>query len=246
MMIDLICKNNSNELCDTSKDQIGMQSYLILSPASRKTEIFFDVIDISFYYGSDFICIIPFFGSANGSRVGTQVSFGIDIDHAAASRWSTGIIAETFPAAFARGFVTDPFHFWTDELESRDAAPQIGFGTFRSHGEGRVMGTAGDTVCVNDIIPIFQTRSCIERNISFGEMSINAEGIAGEKLFIKCCGIESRIPKEGLGIEQGCFAKKSLSVGIRSLESWTHLSSSGESDFFSTMISGWAFKKSLL
>lgn len=205
MMVDLICKNNSNELCDTSKDQIGMQCYLILSPASRKTEIFFDVIDISFYYGSDFICIIPFFGSANGSRVGTQVSFGIDIDHAAASGWSTGIIAETYPAAFARGFVTDPFHFWADELESRDAAPEIGFGAFRSHGEGRIMGTAGDTIFVDGIILIFKTGSCIERDICFREMFIITKSVAGKKIFIELQGIESSVSKECFRIEQRVF-----------------------------------------
>lgn len=78
-------------------------------------------------------------------------------------------------------------------------------------------GQQGDTVCVNDIILIFQTRSCIERNISFGEMSINAEGIAGEKLFIKCYGIESCIPKEGLGIEQGGALSESMAWQIGSV-----------------------------
>lgn len=35
---------------------------------------------------------------------------------------------------------------------------------------------------------------------------------------------------------KGCLEKKSLSVGIKSFEAWTDLSSSGESDFFSTTI----------
>ena len=65
------------------------------------------------------------------------------------------------------------------------------------------MGTAGNTVCVDGIILIFKPGSCIQRNISFGELSIVTEGIAGEKLFIKFYGIESRIPKEGFGIGQG-------------------------------------------
>jgi hypothetical protein len=48
MMFDVIGENNSNELCDTGKDQISMQCLLILGSASCKTEIIFDVVDISF------------------------------------------------------------------------------------------------------------------------------------------------------------------------------------------------------
>ena len=55
MVIDLICENNSNKLCDPGKNQISMQSPLILGSASCKTEIVFDVVDISFDNSPDFI-----------------------------------------------------------------------------------------------------------------------------------------------------------------------------------------------
>ena len=84
MVMDLICKNNGNEQCDTGKDQISMQGLLILGAASCKTEMIFDVIDISFNNSPDLIGVIPFIGSTNGSGIGTQVSFGININHAAA------------------------------------------------------------------------------------------------------------------------------------------------------------------
>ena len=67
MVIDLICENNSNKLCDPGKNQISMQSPLILGSASCKTEIVFDVVDISFDNSPDFIGIIPFFGAADRS-----------------------------------------------------------------------------------------------------------------------------------------------------------------------------------
>ena len=41
-------------------------------------------------------------------------------------------------------------------------------------------------------------------------------------------------PGNVFGLIKGCLEKKSLSVGIKSFEAWTDLSSSGESDFFST------------
>ena len=85
MMFDLIGENNSNELCDTGKDQISMQCLLILGSSSCKTEIIFDVVDISFDNSPDFIGVIPFFGSANRSGISTQILFWIDINHTTAS-----------------------------------------------------------------------------------------------------------------------------------------------------------------
>ncbi len=79
MMVDFVCENNSNKLSDTSKNQICMQSPFVLSTTSCETEIIFDVIDLSLDYGSDFISIIPFFGSTNGSGISPKVFFGIDI-----------------------------------------------------------------------------------------------------------------------------------------------------------------------
>ena len=52
--------------------------------------------------------------------------------------------------------------------------------------------------------------------------------------------------KKKFGFINGCLLKKSFKTGIRALESARDLSSSGESDFFRAMISGWAFIKSLL
>ena len=44
----------------------------------------------------------------------------------------------------------------------------------------------------------------------------------------------------------GCFLKKSTRTGIKAFESDKDLSSSGDSLFLSTTISGWASRKSLL
>ena len=54
-----------------------MKCFLILCSASCKTEIIFDVVDISFDNSPDFVCIIPFFGSANRSGISTQILFRV-------------------------------------------------------------------------------------------------------------------------------------------------------------------------
>ena len=86
MMFDLIGEYNSNELCDTGKDQISMQCLLILGSSSCKTEIIFDVVDISFDNSPDFIGVIPFFGSANRSGISTKVFLRINVDHTSTFR----------------------------------------------------------------------------------------------------------------------------------------------------------------
>lgn len=54
------------------------------------------------------------------------------------------------------------------------------------------------------------------------------------------------ISKKSLWFNQRMFLKKSIKTGSRAFESARDLSSSGESDFFSTIISGCAFIKTLL
>ena len=48
-------------------------------------------------------------------------------------------------------------------------------------------------------------------------------------------------PRKVFGCISGCFWKKSIKTGSSALESASDLSSSGESDFFPTTISGWAW-----
>lgn len=98
-----------------------MESFFILSSTSGKAEILFDMIDIPLYCGSDLIGIIPFIGSTNGSWIGPQIFFGIDIYHAAAFGTGTRIAATTFAMRTLRGFIIVPYHFRTDKLESGNA-----------------------------------------------------------------------------------------------------------------------------
>lgn len=78
-------KRTDLKLCDPGKNQISMQSLFILGSASCKTEIVFDVVDISFDNSPDFIGIIPFFGTAYRTGISTQIFFRIDINHTTTS-----------------------------------------------------------------------------------------------------------------------------------------------------------------
>ena len=100
MVVDLICENNSNKLCDPGKNQISMQSLLILGSASCKTEVVFDMVDISFDNSPDFIGIIPFFGAADRFGISTKILFRVDVDHPPTFRRSTRVVTETMTMGF--------------------------------------------------------------------------------------------------------------------------------------------------
>ena len=116
VVIDLICENNSNKLGDTGKNQISIQSLLILGSASCKTEIVFDVVDIPFDNSSDFIGIIPFFGATDRSGISTKILFWVDVDHPPTFRRGTRVVTETMTMGFLSWFIINPFHFWTDKF----------------------------------------------------------------------------------------------------------------------------------
>ena len=77
-----------------------------------------DVIDISFHYSPDFIGIIPFFGSTDCPGISTKVLFRIYVYHATAFGGSARVFTKTLAMCFSSRLVIDPFHFWTDKLES--------------------------------------------------------------------------------------------------------------------------------
>ena len=60
--------------------------FFILSPVSYKTEIIFDVIDISFDNSPDFLGVIPFLSTAYRSGISTKIFYQTDVDHTSTFR----------------------------------------------------------------------------------------------------------------------------------------------------------------
>ena len=81
MVVNLIGKHNSDELCYPGEDQVSMQSFFILSTTPCQTEVILDVVDISFDNCPDLISGVPFVGSTDCSGIGTEILFGVDINH---------------------------------------------------------------------------------------------------------------------------------------------------------------------
>lgn len=124
-MIDFVRKYNGYQLSNTCKNQVGVKCFLILSPSSGQAEIIFDMVNASFYGGSDFVGVIPFFCTTNSSRIGTKVFFRINIHHSAARGRCTWIIACAVTLVLASRFIFDPLDFRADKLISGNTASEF-------------------------------------------------------------------------------------------------------------------------
>lgn len=140
----------------------------------------------------------------------------------------------------AGGFVLFSLHFGTDEFHGRESAAQMGSASLPLHQQGWSFRTAGDSIFIKRAVRFFQGEPSVQRNKSFLKMKLLKQGMIDSDC------IKSSIAKESSGIDERMLLKKSFRIGMRVLESARGLSSSGESDFLSTMISRWASRKFLL
>lgn len=203
-MFNFIGENNSNELGNTCKNQISVQRLFILGSASCKTQIILDVINISFNNRPDFVGVIPSFGSADDTGISTKLLFRIDIDHAPARGRSTRIFTAAKSVIFSSCIMLFPFNLRANEFVS--CYPTAKFGSsFALQWQRRIMGTTGNTIFINGIIPTFKSGFCIQRNIRLDEMSVITKSVTSKKLFVEFCSIKSRITKEFFGINQRMF-----------------------------------------
>ena len=70
-----------------------MESFFILCSTTSQTEIFFEVIDISFNNGMYLIGIVPFGSSLDRAGICTEVAVLLNINHSYAGRLGTRIFA---------------------------------------------------------------------------------------------------------------------------------------------------------
>ena len=71
MFFYFISEKHADKLCNTSQNQISMKCFRILGFATSNPKAVFQVIDGTFYSGSDLICIIPFVSPAHSAGIST-------------------------------------------------------------------------------------------------------------------------------------------------------------------------------
>ena len=87
---------------------------------SVKAEVFFDMIDISFNRGTDFVCVIPAFISTKDAGICPKIFLGINIRHSTGNGRCAGVLTMTDPAVFSV-FTFVPCGHGTNEFLSSNA-----------------------------------------------------------------------------------------------------------------------------
>ena len=68
MTVNFIREDDREQLRDTGEEQVRVQGGFVLSFPVGDTKTVFEVINGAFHGSADFISIVPFWRSANGSR----------------------------------------------------------------------------------------------------------------------------------------------------------------------------------
>ncbi len=214
MLVELISKNYTDQLCDSCQEQVSVKRFFVPGFAPGKPEAVFDVIDGAFHGGSGFIGILPFSSPTQGAWVHPEVFLRIDVHHSPTGRRCTGIVTMADTVIFPGRSIFFPFDVWAAEFITGNAAFEFA-GAFRFQRKGSIIGAEGNAVLVQGIILIFQPSAGIQRNIGLLKMDaiaigICAKGIAGKKFLIKHDRIESGITEESFGIDERVGGKKIL------------------------------------
>ena len=208
-----------------------MKRFLILRFTPGNTKTVFEMVNRFLNIYSDFIGGIPFICTADCTRIGTKILFRINVNHSSTGRSGTWMITVAYAFRFLCG--ASHFHFILGHTNYMVGRPQRKWDLLPSRFMGREAswGQQGTPcricrflVCFSEEYMLFQ-RKLPEADIYRFQWSQKAAS-----------------PRNVLGLISGCFLKKSFSTGMRASESARLLSSSGESDFFPTTISGWAFR----
>ena len=125
MLVQFVSNQYRNELGNSGEKQIRMKRSFILGFTSGNTKTVFEMVDGFLNRYSDFVGGIPFIRTADCTRIGTQIFLRIKINHPAAGRFRTGIIAMADTLTFTGFFIIYPFHFWAYKLHGRESAAQM-------------------------------------------------------------------------------------------------------------------------
>lgn len=163
-------------------------------------------------------------------------SFRIDVKHPTTGRRSTGIFTETLTFSFP-GFLFDPFCFGTGEFKPNQAV--LSFGPpFRFHGKWRIVWTTGMPSALTG-----QSDRKVYHADSMEWKFFQISSSPKERLINRRTLPKAASPMKSLGTIRRVLFKEVWKNRNQGLVSWSDLSSSGESDFFSTEISGWSARK---
>lgn len=121
----LVSHHNGYKLCDSGKQQIRMECFLILGFTSSGTETVFEMVDGFFHIHTYFVGGVPFLRTPESAGISPKILFWVNIEHPAAGRIRARIFTMADTPAFSGFLIVFPFHFRTYKLHGGKAAAKM-------------------------------------------------------------------------------------------------------------------------
>ena len=105
VFMDLVSHHNGYKLCDSGKQQIRMERFLILGLTSGDTATVFEMVDGFFHIHTHFAGGVPFLRTPESAGISPEILFRVNIEHPATG----GIRAWIFTMADTPAFFQSPY-----------------------------------------------------------------------------------------------------------------------------------------
>lgn len=125
VFMDLVSHNNGYKLCDSGKQQIRMECFLILGLTSGNTETVFEMVDGFFHIHTYFVGGVPFLRAQESAGISPKILFRVNIEHPAAGGMRAGIFTMVATSAFSGLLIVSPFHFRAYKLHGGKPAAKM-------------------------------------------------------------------------------------------------------------------------
>ena len=204
VFMDLVSHHNGYKLCDSGKQQIRMECFLILGLTSGDTETVFEMVDGFFHIPTYFVGGVPFLRTPESAGISPKILFRVNIEHPAAGGIRAGIFTMADTPAFSGLLIVFPFHFRAYKLHGGKPAAKMRFTPFPFHRKGGIFWTAGDPVFVQRTVGVRKGDSSVKGDVRFFNGSVLQE------VFIDFNGIESSVTQESLGIDEWMLLEEIL------------------------------------
>ena len=125
VFMELVSHYNSYKLCNSGKQQIRMECFLILGPASCDTETVLEMVNGFFHIHTYFIGGVPFQRTPENAGISPEILFRVNIEHPAAGGIRAWIFTMADTPAFSGLLIVFPFHFRAYKLHGGKPAAKM-------------------------------------------------------------------------------------------------------------------------
>lgn len=111
VFMELVSHHNSYKLCDSGKQQVRMECFLILGLTSGDTGTVLEMVDGFFHIHTYFIGGVPFLRTPESAGISPEILVRVNIEHPATGGIRAWIFTMADTPAFSSLLIVFSFHF---------------------------------------------------------------------------------------------------------------------------------------